>query len=361
METAYADKLNERVVEDRLQSEFSAHGYPLTHHIAMTVEEPGRLWHIHDPGGIYAIRREGSRLRIYDGYTVWESCWHHWQQPFVAWAERAGFRLDYAVNGDLEFHPEMLENYRLVLSVGHDEYWSSPMRDSLEAFIAAGGNAAFFSGNNVWWQVRFVEEGRDLVCWKEDYEQDPVYAEGNHGLLSTIWSHRLVNRPENQLTGVCFAYGGYHRFFDQFQDSEGAYTVHQPDHWVFAETGLRRGDLLGAKDKIVGYECDGCEIDWQDGLPVPTYNDGTPEGFEILATAPASLTAADNSLTLVPLAMWGEGSPRKLPQPGAAVVGTYTRGGTVFTTGCTDWSEGLRGGDKVVEQISYNVLERLSK
>ncbi len=360
-ETEFSDALNGGVVTDRLQSEFSAHGYALSRHICMTIEEPGRLWHIHDPGGIYAIRNEGSRLRIYDGYTVWESCWHHWQQPFVAWAERAGFRLDYAVNGDLEFHPEILENYRLVLSVGHDEYWSSPMRDSLEAFIAGGGNAAFFSGNNVWWQVRFAEDGRDLVCWKEDYEQDPVYAQGKLGLLSTIWSHRLVNRPENYLTGVSLAYGGYHRFFDQFQDSPGAYTVHRPDHWVFAETGLKRGDLLGAQDKIVGYECDGCEIELQDGLPVPTYRDGTPAGFEILATAPAALTAADNSLTLVPAAMFGEGSDRKLPQPGAAVVGTFTRGGTVFTTGCTDWSEGLRGGDRVVEQISYNVLERLSK
>ena len=97
------------------------------------------------------------------------------------------------------------------------------------------------------------------------------------------------------------------------------------------------------------------------GCRSPTYRDGTPAGFEVLATAPAALTAADNSLTLVPAAMFGEGSDRKLPQPGAAVVGTFTRGGTVFTTGCTDWSEGLRGGDRIVEQISYNVLERLSK
>ena len=113
-ETAFADALNGGVVTDRLKREFSAHGYTLSRHFSMTIEEPGRLWHVHDPGGIYAIRKEGSQLRIYDGYTVWESCWHHWQQPFVAWAERAGFRLDYAVNGDLEFHPEILENYRLV-------------------------------------------------------------------------------------------------------------------------------------------------------------------------------------------------------------------------------------------------------
>ena len=61
-----------------------------------------------------------------------------WEQPFVAWAESNGFTLDYAVNSDLEFLPELLDPYKLVLSVGHDEYWSAPMRDHLEAFIAGG-------------------------------------------------------------------------------------------------------------------------------------------------------------------------------------------------------------------------------
>ena len=69
------------------------------------------------------------------------------------WAEENGYKIDYAVNSDLEFNPELLDYYRLVLSVGHDEYWSTPMRDNLEAFIADGGNVAFFSGNTCCWQV----------------------------------------------------------------------------------------------------------------------------------------------------------------------------------------------------------------
>src|SRR5690606_22293349 len=78
----------------------------------------------------------------------------NWAYPFLQWAEKAGYTLEYAVNSDLEFHPELLDHYRLVLSVGHDEYWSAPMRDNLEAFIAKGGNVAFFSGNTCCWQVR---------------------------------------------------------------------------------------------------------------------------------------------------------------------------------------------------------------
>ncbi|MEO8272023.1 MAG: N,N-dimethylformamidase beta subunit family domain-containing protein, partial [Aureliella sp.] len=66
----------------------------------------------------------------------------NWEQPFVAWAEANGYTLDYAANNDLEMHPEELNAYELVLSVGHDEYWSAAMRDSLEAFIGRGGNVA---------------------------------------------------------------------------------------------------------------------------------------------------------------------------------------------------------------------------
>ena len=34
---------------------------------------------------------------------------------FVRWAERNGYLLDYAINSDLEFHPEVLDGYRLML------------------------------------------------------------------------------------------------------------------------------------------------------------------------------------------------------------------------------------------------------
>ena len=33
---------------------------------------------------------------------------------------------------------------------------------------------------------------------------------GDLSALSTLWSHALVKRPENQMTGVGFQFGGYH-------------------------------------------------------------------------------------------------------------------------------------------------------
>jgi hypothetical protein len=274
-----------------------------------------------------------------------------WELPFVAWAEGQGYTFDYAVNSDLEFHADILSRYKLVLSVGHDEYWSAPMRDHLEAFIARGGNAAFFSGNSVCWQVRSEENGRALACWKQAFEQDPVFESDDRRLLSTLWSHHLVQRPENTLTGVGFLYGGYHKSHDQFMDGSGAFTAHRPEHWLFEGTNIQTGAEFGGKDTIVGYECDGCEFTTRDGKPEPTHRDGTPENFVIVATAPARWHPDDCEW----YDRWEKG------RLGAAVMGTYTRGGAVVTVGTTDWSHGLRGRDPVVERVTKNVLDRLSK
>ncbi len=274
-----------------------------------------------------------------------------WERPFAAWAERNGFALDYAANSDLEHHPELLKQYALVLSVGHDEYWSAPMRDHLEAFIGGGGNVAFFSGNSVCWQVRSEDAGRALTCWKQWYNWDPQFTTEDHSTLSTLWSHHRVQRPENTLTGVGFLWGGYHRSHGQFMDGSGAFTVHRPGHWILEGTQLERGQAFGGAHTIVGYECDGCEIRWEDGLPYPTHRDGTPEGFTILATAPAKWHPDDS--------YWYDRFEHG--RIGAAVMGTYTRGGTVVTVGTTDWSHGLAGGDPSVERITKNILRRLSQ
>jgi hypothetical protein len=191
-----------------------------------------------------------------------------------------------------------------------------------------------------------------LTCWKQNYHSDPVYgARGSYATLSSLWSHHLVARPENTLTGVGFLWGGYHRSHGQYMDGSGAFTVHRPDHWIFAGTGLERGDPLGGMHTVVGYECDGCEIDWRDGLPFPTGRDGTPENFEILGTAPARWHPDDCQW----YDQWENG------REGNAVLGIYQRGGTVVTTGGTDWAHGLRGGDAIVERITQNVIERLSQ
>lgn len=301
---------------------------------------------------VYAYHgRDGNQGHRVSTHRPGGSQFANWEQPFVVWAERNGYRFDYAINNDLEFRPELLRHYRLVLSVGHDEYWSGPMRDTLEQFITNGGNVAFFSGNAVCWQIRNEDNGRAFTCWKQNYFSDPVFKTRELATLSTLWSHHLVRRPENQLTGVGFLWGGYRGSHGQFMGEPAEYTVHRPDHWIFAGTGLKRGDVFGGADTIVGYETDGCELEWRDGLPFPTHRDGTPETFTVLGTCPVRWQEDDCEW----YERWEKG------RTGAACMGVYTRGGTVFTAGTTDWAHGLRGGDKTVERITRNILDRLSQ
>lgn len=299
------------------------------------------------------LTKPNNVLSIWSPYAGW----HNWERGMMQWIERQGYAVDYCLNQDLQQFPDLLPRYRLMLSVGHDEYWSAGMRDAVERFVANGGNAAFFSGNVAYWQVRMEDEGRAMTCFKFSYEQDPFFKLGRYDQMTGLWSHRLTARPENQLTGVSFNYGGYHRFGSVPRGS-GGYTIHRPKHWVFDGTNLQWGDQLGIKDQIVGYECDGCRYTMQDGLPVPTHQDGTPEGFEILGSAPARLW--DSDLPFASASLFGDDNHREDFTHGAAVMGLYTRGGTVFTTGCTHWSRGLEGQDPIVERITHNLLLRLS-
>jgi hypothetical protein len=297
--------------------------------------------------------------------------WPSWEHPFVVWAETQGYELDYCLNADLE-DPDLLGRYELLLSIGHDEYWSAPMRDSVEAFIAGGGNVAFLSGNTSFWQVRIEDDGRTMVGYKGALERDPCYGTDRQAEVTTMWSDHILGRPENQMTGVSFTRGGYHRIGMKSADGAGGYTVHRPHHWLFEDTGLEYGDVLGADSVVVGYECDGCDMTLADGLPVPTGRDGTPDGFEILATAPAAPFDRRTAVRPVPdgipseaehvaLRVLGSTDPdtvRKL-SAGHAVLGTYTRGGTVVTSGCTEWVHGLDGASPRVEQITHNILRRL--
>jgi hypothetical protein len=311
--------------------------------------------------------------------------WPDWELPFLQWADREGYAIDIVTNADLEDHPRLLDDhgeagYRLLLSVGHDEYWSSPMRDTVEGFIARGGNVAFFSGNTSFWQVRLEDHTPEgpaatMVGYKGFFKSDPVWGTDRVGELTTMWSDHVLGRSENHMTGVSFAWGGYHRIGKRITNGLGGYTIHRPDHWIFEGTGLGYGDVLGAAATTVGYECDGCAFTYRDGLPYPTHEDGTPETFEILGTAPAAhFTRTTSSrppkddepaeIEYIARRLFDDPSPEAVQRIEAnhAVLGSYTSpgGGTVVTSGSTDWAHGLAGRDEQVEQITRNVLDRLS-
>lgn len=315
-------------------------------------------------------------------YPLWctSSGWPCWEHRFVRWAEANGYAVDVAVNADLE-RPETLAGYRLLVSVGHDEYWTWKMRDTIDAFVDAGGNHAIFSGNTSFWQVRIEDDGATMVAYKGSAAQlDPVVGTDRDHLRTSFWSDPAIGRPETSTTGLTFTRGGYARMGWGTPRSSGGYEVHRPEHWAFEGTDLRYGDQLGGGACVVAYEVDGVTLTLHQGLPVPTHEDGAPDTLEVLASAPARLLSNTPTYSEIPKALWadtdgpgdleglafglfGSMAPEHVAKiaHGRCVMGCFTRGaGTVFNVGSTDWAYGL-DADRDVQQVTRNVLDRLSR
>ena len=271
----------------------------------------------------------------------------HWDAPFIRWFEAAGFSADYCTDLDLHEPSRLSDGYRLLVSAGHDEYWSPRTRRNATAFRERGGNLAVFGANTCWWRVAVTDDGTALRCAKYP---PGVPAGGDADQRRDAPDHWWESDPENSLTGVSYRNGGGHWAGPR---RPLGFTVQHTDHKVFAGTGLRNGDLLGAEHALVGYECDGAAHRRDAaGRAIATGVDGTPAEFTILGVA---------DLPTDPASGW-EFAAREDADPGrAATFGlhTSTSGGTVFNAATTDWAR-LLAQDPQVAAITRNVLTLLS-
>ncbi|WP_342775151.1 N,N-dimethylformamidase beta subunit family domain-containing protein, partial [Nonomuraea diastatica] len=275
-----------------------------------------------------------------------------WELGLLRWLAPAGYTVDYCSGLDLHGDPDrtdpdrsdpgprgglgLLSRYRLLVVNGHDEYWSWEMRDAAEEFARRGGNIAIFSGNTCWWQVRFEDGLRTMVCYR-DAVADPMAAT-DPGRVTVEWPSEPVNRPENILTGLSFR-NGAGCWVDSRVMAEESYTARFAGHWVFEGAGLADGDTFGRG--AIGYETDAADLDWVDGVPRASGRDGAPPSLVVLATAD--------------LAHW-----RRYGRAGAATMSVHRLGaGTVFNAGTINWGNTLH--DPALARITRNVLDRLSQ
>jgi hypothetical protein len=264
-----------------------------------------------------------------------------WDLPFIQWLGRRNIRFDVCNSRDLHFGDLSGSSYRLVLFVGHHEYWTAPMRTTVETFVRDGGNVAFFSGNVCWWQVRLTPDGTQLICYKID-DFDPVSVTADHVLTTGHWNSDSVKRPETELTGVSWV-GEDGLLIDFFGDNDHRYTLKQPDHWALAWTGLRNGDTFGEYPGSDGYPAGSvC------GGETDRIQQGGPNGLD----SPAGYTIASvYDLTDTTQEVGTMGSFR--PAPGA---------GTVFNAATVNWALGLsrdRTSWNTIDQITANVIAHL--
>ncbi len=126
--------------------------------------------------------------------------------PVVALAERLGLPLAYATSVDLQRDPGLLDGAAAVVSLGHDEYWSTGMRAAVTAARDRGVNVAFLGANAVFRHFRYAGTalGPDrLVVDYKDAAEDPMYGVDN-AKVTVNWREPPLDDPASSLTGTTY-------------------------------------------------------------------------------------------------------------------------------------------------------------
>jgi hypothetical protein len=164
------------------------------------------------------------------------------EYPLLYDLERLGLDVTYWTDIDLHANPDLLANHRCLFSLGHDEYWSRPMREAAQSAIASGSNLAFLGSNACYRQIRLqqtsIGPNRLQVCYKSAAE-DPMALE-NPALTSVNWNEAPVNDPESIMIGSTY----------QSVGANAEMVVADASSWFFAGCDLADGQTLPAM--IVG-------------------------------------------------------------------------------------------------------------
>jgi hypothetical protein len=252
---------------------------------------------------------------------------------FIRWMEASGYDVSYTTDVDTHANGSILLNYKGILSMGHDEYWSKPMYDAVNAARDAGVNLGFFGADAVSWQIRFESSStgvpnRVIVCYR-DVNLDPI----TDLTLKTInWRDPVLNRPEQVLMGI-----QYNDNSSPPQNGQGffpSYVVTNSGDWVYAGTGLTDGTAVKG---LVGYEADR----YDNTYPSPNAVSGT---YFLLSHSP-----------------WGTGQY----QYSNSSVYQAPSGAWVFSTGTMNWNwaldlygHGYNLVDPRIQQTTANILNR---
>ncbi|MFO1460989.1 MAG: DUF6605 domain-containing protein [Verrucomicrobiota bacterium] len=253
-----------------------------------------------------------------------------WEFPTAFWMEQNGYDVTYISNQDTHRDPAGLLRARGLLSVGHDEYWTLEMYRHVQAAVNRGVSVAFLSGNTCCGRIALAPDGAGHA--DRLFERVGVFGPPG-GTRDFVAMQSLPHeRPyANELVGAQ----------STGPVTGGAdWTCVLPDHWIFAGTGMSRGDSIPG---LVGWEWHG------DPAPIP--------GLEVVASGPT------------------QDAPGK-PNGGTFTATVYPgpRGNFVFNAATIWWGDGLseppgylrpkvytapQGPDPRVQQITRNLLARM--
>jgi hypothetical protein len=244
----------------------------------------------------------------------------------IHWLESQGYNVTYASSVDVHTNPGLMNNRKMLLSNFHDEYYSWQMFNNVTAWRDQGKHQAWFTSNNIYWQIRFAPSttgvaNRVIVCYK-NAANDPMSTSSTPWLTTVLFRDPPVNRPENQLLGIQFDNAmGFGEYFD--------YVVTNANHWVYEGTGLANGSTI---PMLVGYEYD------------RVFSNGfTPPGLVVLSHSPA---------------------PPVYGNYANSSIYTAPSGAMIFAAATNYWAYMLDGNwiwqvNPTVRRITTNILNRM--
>ena len=275
------------------------------------------------PDGAYASRSLVVSLdRPYDGNGA--DMFLTYERNAVKLAELMGIPLAYVTSMDIAADPHLLDGASALISLGHDEYWSPAERASVTAARDAGVNLAFLGANALFRRTRLqasaLGSGREVVCYKTDYRNDPMYGR-DVSLVTSNWRAAPSPDPESSLIGTLY----------ESYPAQAGYRVVSPASWVFKGTGVPEGATFA---NLVGVEYDRVN---------PAYPVQRP--IEVLSHSP---------LVCQGISSYGD-----------SAYYTHAGGAGVFNAGTMRWVEAIFGDQPhgisgtattVVRQVTANVL-----
>ena len=239
----------------------------------------------------------------------------------------------YVVDMDLDDYSSF--HSRIIVIVGHSEYWTRKARTNFDRFVNGGGHAIILSGNTMWWQVRYTDNRRALICYRSS-EIDP---EADESLKTVQWRNPILQYPILSSIGEDFELGGY-----GLRDDKGwnGYKIFNPRSPLLEGTMLEKGDIL----KLPSTECDGAPIKAWDADGFPILDD------DELQFAKFELIGFDRGF---------RGNKETFPT--FSVMKKKTSSGIIVNVGSMDWCSSLGMGSKdsgdKIKTITKNAIDKL--
>jgi N,N-dimethylformamidase len=273
--------------------------------------------------------------------------------PLIDWLAAKDIACDVVTDEDLDREGlGLIAGYRVLLTGSHPEYWSRPMYEALEAYLARGGRLMYLGGNGFYWRVAFHPELPGVIELRraEDGIRDWVaeggeYYMGFTGEYGGMWCR--MGRPIHALAGVGMAGQGFdvcghYRKGPGAADPRAAFVFEGVEGEVFGDAGTVGGGAAGLEvdryDRSLGSPPHAIVLASSENLSDTYY----PPPEEI-NNASAMMDARQNPKVRADLVLF-----------------TTANGGAVFSTGSISWIGSLTWNrhDNGVSRVTENVLRR---